>query len=540
MAAAARQGTQEVIGKFRRYDKCADGTIAKDKLLSVLKALDPGNWTAGTVETLLKQFDGDKLEEDRVPYAEFITWLTAPMCSGRTIMILLGPPGAGKGTHAPKIVGALGIPQLSTGDMLREAVAAGTEVGMRAKEVMAAGKLVSDDIVIGIITERTKASDCKQGFILDGFPRTLTQARALDEMLEASKESVSAVIEFSVPDEVLIERICGRWIHKPSGRSYHVKFNPPQSYDGVSTPSAENMRDDDSGEALMQRPDDTREALPKRLEGYHSDTVPLVDHYRQSSGCTVSQVNANQAIRSVWAETSKALCIPGRHIMILLGPPGAGKGTHAPKIVAALNIPQLSTGDMLREAVAAGTEVGKRAKDVMASGGLVSDDIVIGIITDRIQATDCEKGFILDGFPRTLTQATALDTMLAGNCEIVSSVMEFNVPDEVLMERICGRWIHKASGRSYHVKFKPPRSFDGSSEPTAENMRDDETGEALMQRADDTKEALPKRLAGYHSDTVPLLDHYKQRSGCSVARVDASVSMEEVWKTVAKVLVIPE
>merc|ERR1719390_118358 len=128
-----------------------------------------------------------------------------------------------------------------------------------------------------------------------------------------------------------------------------------------------------------------------------------------------------------------------RTVVIMFGPPGAGKGTHAPKIVETCKIPQLSTGDMLREAVSAGTEVGKQAKAVMESGGLVSDEIVVGIIKDRIQQADCGSGFILDGFPRTVEQAKALDAMLKDANECVSRILEFQVPDEVLTERICGR-----------------------------------------------------------------------------------------------------
>uniref|UniRef100_A0A7S4GN48 Protein kinase domain-containing protein n=1 Tax=Oxyrrhis marina TaxID=2969 RepID=A0A7S4GN48_OXYMA len=188
---------------------------------------------------------------------------------------------------------------------------------------------------------------------------------------------------------------------------------------------------------------------------------------------------------------------------------------------------------MLREAVAAGTEVGKKAKAVMESGGLVSDEIVIGIIRDRIAEEDCKVGFILDGFPRTLAQAKALDEMLGKTGEKVNRVLEFAVPDEVLEERICGRWMHKASGRSYHVKFKPPRSYDGSSPASASNMLDDETGEALYQRGDDTAEALKKRLAGDHGDTVPILNHY----GPAVcAKVDGNQPFESVSNAVATAL----
>merc|ERR1712039_1079661 len=170
----------------------------------------------------------------------------------------------------------------------------------------------------------------------------------------------------------------------------------------------------------------------------------------------------------------------------------------------------------------------------MAAGGLVSDDIVIGIIRDRIKADDCAEGFILDGFPRTVPQANALDQLLAESKEQVKQVYELNVPDEVLTERICGRWIHKSSGRSYHVKFAPPKSYDGHSTPSAENMKDDETGEALMQRPDDTIDALPKRLEGYHNETEPILKHYKGFSACQIVKIDANQKPELVWTSIAQ------
>mmetsp|Transcript_26631 Transcript_26631/g.57272 ORF Transcript_26631/g.57272 Transcript_26631/m.57272 type:complete len:271 (-) Transcript_26631:128-940(-) len=211
------------------------------------------------------------------------------------------------------------------------------------------------------------------------------------------------------------------------------------------------------------------------------------------------------------------------------GPPGAGKGTHGPKIEELLGIPALSTGDMLRAAVSAGTEVGKKAKAVMAAGGLVSDEIVVGIIRDRIKEDDCKHGFILDGFPRTLAQTKALDKMLAEEGACVTKVIELEVPDSVLEERITGRWIHKKSGRSYHVKYAPPKSMkkDGAGKAVAESMKDDVTGEALMQRGDDTAQALTKRLAGYHNETVPILTHY-QPNGI-VKAVNANQGMDGVW-----------
>ena len=220
----------------------------------------------------------------------------APAGGSKKIMILFGPPGAGKGSQAPKIVETMGIPQLSTGDMLRAAVAAGTEIGMKAKGVMESGGLVSDDLVVSIIKERIAADDCSGGFILDGFPRTVEQTKMLDAMLAEAGEKVGYVVALDVPDEVLTERICGRWVHKSSGRSYHVKYKVPASLIAAgegAVPSVENMLDDETGEALMQRADDTEEALSKRLEGYHTQTVPILEHYEPMG--VVRRVNANHA-----------------------------------------------------------------------------------------------------------------------------------------------------------------------------------------------------------------------------------------------------
>jgi len=225
----------------------------------------------------------------------------------RNIIILFGPPGAGKGTHGPKIEEMLGIPQLSTGDMLRAAVAAQTDVGKQAQAIMKAGGLVSDEIVVGIIRDRIKEPDCKFGFILDGFPRTLEQTKALDSMLKKVGTAVTKVVELRVPDSVLEERICGRWIHKKSGRSYHIKYAPPKSMMKADngSPIPKSMTDDMTGEPLIQRPDDTATALVKRLNGYHGETAPILSHYKPNG--IVRTVNANQGMDEVWGEILDAL-----------------------------------------------------------------------------------------------------------------------------------------------------------------------------------------------------------------------------------------
>ena len=180
-------------------------------------------------------------------------------------LILLGAPGAGKGTQATFICKKFGIPQISTGDMLRAAVKAGSEMGVAAKKVMDAGALVSDDIIIGLVKERIAQPDCANGFLFDGFPRTLPQADAM----KAAGVKLDLVLEIDVPDEAIIERMSGRRVHPASGRSYHLKFNPPKIAG----------KDDVTGEELIQRVDDEEATVRNRLSVYQKQTRPLVDYY---------------------------------------------------------------------------------------------------------------------------------------------------------------------------------------------------------------------------------------------------------------------
>ena len=184
--------------------------------------------------------------------------------------------------------------------------------------------------------------------------------------------------------------------------------------------------------------------------------------------------------------------------VILLGAPGSGKGTQAQAITERYGIPQISTGDMLRAAVREGTELGVQAKKIMDQGLLVSDEIILGLIKERIKDPDCEKGFLLDGFPRTIAQADGLELMGIG----IDHVIEFQVDDEEIVQRMSGRRVHLASGRSYHIRFNPPR-VDGL---------DDVTGEPLIQRDDDSEATVRKRLAVYHDQTLPLVSYYQKKA----------------------------
>ena len=203
-------------------------------------------------------------------------------------IILLGAPGAGKGTQAQFLMGKFGIPQISTGDMLRAAINAGTQLGVAAKRVMDEGKLVSDELIIGLVKERITQADCAGGFLLDGFPRTIPQA---DAMKDAGIK-VDHVIEFDVNDEVIVERMSGRRVHPGSGRVYHLRYNPPKV----------EGKDDETGEELAIRPDDQEQTVRKRLGIYHNQTKPLVDYYTElaSTGdCAYHKLDGSQAVEAV-------------------------------------------------------------------------------------------------------------------------------------------------------------------------------------------------------------------------------------------------
>jgi len=202
--------------------------------------------------------------------------------------------------------------------------------------------------------------------------------------------------------------------------------------------------------------------------------------------------------------------------LILLGGPGAGKGTQANYIKERYSIPQISTGDMLRAAVKAGSELGKQAKGYMDSGGLVPDEVIIGLVKERIQEPDCAKGFLFDGFPRTIPQADAMKD--AG--VPIDAVVDIDVPDEEIIKRMSGRRAHLASGRTYHVIFNPPK-VEG---------KDDVTGEPLVQRDDDKEETVKKRLDVYHDQTEPLIDYYKKWESTGEAAAPRYVRIEGVGK----------
>jgi adenylate kinase len=208
-------------------------------------------------------------------------------------LILLGPPGAGKGTQANFIRAKFGIPQISTGDMLRAAMKAGTPLGKAVKKVMDAGHLVADDIIIGLVKERLKQPDCARGYLFDGFPRTIPQAEAMQQ----AGVQIDYVLEIDVPDEEIITRLSGRRVHPASGRVYHVRFNPPKA----------EGKDDSTGEPLVQRDDDREETVKERLEVYRAQTRPLIDYYKRLGTAKYRRISGTGSVEDVKQRAFAAL-----------------------------------------------------------------------------------------------------------------------------------------------------------------------------------------------------------------------------------------
>lgn len=316
---------------------------------------------------------------------------------------LFGPPGAGKGTQSKLLLEKYNLAYIATGDILRKEISEGTELGLQAKDIIEKGGLVSDEIIVQIIEKKIKGNPDADGFLFDGFPRTVVQAYILEGLLLKLNTSLSCMLSLEVPREQLVSRLLERG--KTSGRS-----------------------------------DDNLEIIENRLNEYENKTAPVANFYKEKK--IFHAINGVGKIQDIF----DLLCAPIEQTikntwfnLVLFGYPGAGKGTQAKLLAKEFNLVYISTGDMLRKEVANNTQIGKIAKPYMESGTIVPDEIAIKLIENKIKKNPKARGYIFKGFPRNLVQAYILDGMLRKLNSSVSVVIDFHIPPLEAIKRLSAR-----------------------------------------------------------------------------------------------------
>jgi len=433
---------------------------------------------------------------------------------------LLGPSGAGKGSHAAKLATRFDLLHVVSGELFRANLEQRTAVGLLARRFMAQGELVPDEVVDAMMEEWLGHVAPAQGVLFDGFPRTVAQAQFLDDLFPTLGRTLEAVIYLHISDVEILRRLAGRLLCHSCQTPYHLQFQPPARA-GIC---------DRCGGALERRPDDIPEMIRVRLRAFQRASGPLVDYY-QATGrfiiidgegpfaqilsaleAAIDAVRRQQARPATRAETNQiqtgTVAVPalppdqraeaGRNL-VLLGGPGSGKGTQAEELHAQFALTHIATGDLFREHLRGETELGKLAKTYMDRGELVPDDVTEAMVEERLGRPDTRAGFVLDGFPRTLSQAEALTDILAQLHQHLTSVLYINVADKEIVNRLAGRRICRSCQAPYHLTFKPP----------AQAGICDRCGGQLYQRDDDNPATIRARLKTFHAQTAPLIQYYK-------------------------------
>lgn len=425
----------------------------------------------------------------------------------------IGPACAGKSTQAARIARPFGLRHLSTGKLLRDHFDRHTALGILAKKYVAAGDLVPDDLVDAMVEEVAHRVPADSGLLFDGFPLTTPQARFLDDMFRGYGRRLDAVFYLHIPKEEVFERAAHR---------------------------------------IPRRADDTPEILENRLRVFSRNANPVLQYYMETGRLgfidghggidaihnqlvlavgellaggrpTITDEQA-ELILGFGQRRARFVSTPARPSLnlVLVGGPGSGKGTQAEFLCQDLGLPHISTGDLFRENIRKQTDLGRIAKEYIDRGELVPDDVTEGMVRERLAEADCDPGFVLDGFPRTLPQAHALEDMLAGHGRRLTAVLNLEVPDAEIVRRLSGRRICRECKRSFHADFNP---FDNC----PDNRCD---GEFLNQREDDKAETVQVRLRKFHTQTEPLIAHYRQLG--LLADICGSGPVEEVRHRLAQ------
>lgn len=432
---------------------------------------------------------------------------------------LIGPSGAGKGTHSGALVKELWLEHVATGDLFRQNLEDQTTSGLLARRYMDRGELVPDELVDAMVEDWVRKSDPAGDILFDGFPRTEYQARFLDDLLTGLGSRLDAVVLLNLTETEMLRRLDGRLVCRLCKTPYHATLRPP-ARPGVC---------DACGGELHRRPDDQPDLALARLRMFQRTTGPVLEYYQPSGRLRVIEadgpveqvqwaiLNALESLRTrsgafkptgatvtlpAWHRQVLMLPAPERHAclgLVLLGGPGSGKGTQAEHLSKELQLPHIATGDLFRENLRQATELGRHAKGYMDRGELVPDEITEAMVRERLARSDTVRGFILDGFPRTLPQAVALNEMLADLQRRLAGVLCIAVADEAIVDRLAGRLICRHCQTPYHRTYKRPRQ---------EGVCDHCSG-VLYQRDDDNPATVRARLKTFHVQTEPLIQFYR-------------------------------
>lgn len=432
---------------------------------------------------------------------------------------LIGPSGSGKGTHAIRLGNEFNLVRVSTGDLFHDNVENRTALGLLARKYMSRGELAPDEVVDAMVEEWLQTVPAESGILFDGFPRTLEQAKFLDEVFRQQGRRLDAVVFLKASDHIATSRLAGRLVCSTCNAPYHAQFKPP----------AQPHICDVCGGELHHRPDDQPDLIRARLRNFHRVVGPVLEHY-QAAG-RVMIVDADGGAGDVYAALAEAIRMAGQVIplaatreqikalqppppvrllptevthpaldLVLLGGPGSGKGTQAEHLCREFHLPHISTGDLFRENLKHGTDLGRLAKSFMDRGDLVPDSVTEGMVEHRLAEPDTRNGFLLDGFPRTLAQAHALDEMLTRMGRRLTAAIAIEVSDAEIVQRLSARRICTVCQASYHLSFKAPK----------QTGKCDLCGGELGQRDDDNPSTIRSRLKTFHAQNQPLADYYQQ------------------------------
>lgn len=435
-------------------------------------------------------------------------------------IVLIGPPGSGKGTQSDRIAPQYHLHHVSIGALLRDSFGEHSTLSNMVKGYMSEGKLMRDEVVDALLESMLRKADYQQGVLFDGFPRTRYQANFLDQLLKDSGHELDAVIYLKVSDEEVKRRLPGRIMCRRCHAPYHRVYNPFTVCHNCG------------GKQFYRRTDDNPETVQARLRVFHRETSPLLEFYRSSgklfvvdgegsidqvyeamvatiegirrkenqpaSHAEIEQIQAlNEAVNLLSPDQAKAALE-----IVLLGSPGSGKGTQAEILCKNLNLTHVSTGDLFRNHLKKKTKLGMLAKSYLDRGELVPDDVTVAMVRDRLHQLEADGSFILDGFPRTIAQAKALTEILNDMQRRLSAVLYINVSNEEIVKRLSGRVICQECQTPYHIEYNPPLQADIC------NLCQGK----LRRRDDDNPDTVRARLRTYYGQTAPLIDYYSHQS----------------------------